>query len=79
MTKRHKFKQKLDEKKQILSKEMKEDLDTNLDMIVALIRNYRNESGHPNGKVLSREQCYVNLQLFIPCCKKIYDLMNFFK
>lgn len=74
-----KFKQKLNEKKQDLPKELKDDLDVNLDMIIALIRNYRNESGHPNGKVLSREQCYVNLQLFIPCCKKIYELMKFFK
>ncbi len=75
----NKFKQKLNEKKSDLPKELKEDLDTNLDMIVSLIRNYRNESGHPNGKVISREQCYVNLQLFIPCCKKIYELMSYYK
>lgn len=75
----NKFKQKLNEKKPDLPKELKEDLDTNLDMIVSLIRNYRNESGHPNGKVISREQCYVNLQLFIPCCKKIYDLMTYYR
>jgi hypothetical protein len=75
----NKFKQKLNEKKPDLPKELKEDLDTNLDMIVSLIRNYRNESGHPNGKVISREQCYVNLQLFIPCGKKIYDLMTYYR
>jgi hypothetical protein len=75
----NKFKQKLDRKKQDLPKEVKDDLDINLDMILPLIRNYRNESGHPNEKVPSREQCYVNLQLFIPCCKKIYELMEFFK
>ncbi len=66
----NKFKQKLDGKKQDLPKEVKDDLDINLDMILPLIRNYRNESGYPNEKVPSREQCYVNLQLFIPCCKK---------
>jgi hypothetical protein len=75
----NKFKQKLNEKKPDLPKELKDDLDTNLDMIVSLIRNYRNESGHPNGNVISREQCYVNLQLFIPCCKKIYDLMTYYR
>jgi hypothetical protein len=75
----NKFKQKLNEKKADLPKELREDLDTNLDMIVSLIRNYRNESGHPNGKVISREQCYVNLQLFIPCCKKIYELMEYYR
>lgn len=75
----NKFKQKLDEKKSDLPKGLREDLDTNFDMIVSLIRNYRNESGHPTGAVISREQCYVNLQLFIPCCKKIYDLMEYYR
>jgi len=72
------FKQKLTEKKRDLPEELKDDLDINLDMITSLIRNYRNESGRPNEKVLLREQCYVDLQLFIPCCKKIYALMEFF-
>jgi len=72
------FRTRLNEIKKDLPKEILEELETNLDFIVALIRNYRNESGHPSKKVLSREQCYVNLQLFIPCCKKIYELMNFF-
>ncbi|OPY37337.1 MAG: hypothetical protein A4E35_01252 [Methanoregula sp. PtaU1.Bin051] len=75
----NKFKQKLNEKKSELPKELREDLDINLDMIVSLIRNYRNESGHPTGAVISREQCYVNLQLFIPCCKKIYELMAYYR
>lgn len=75
----NKFKHKLTEIKKDLPSDLKEDLDTNLDMIVSLIRNYRNESGHPSGKVLSREQCYVNLQLFIPCCKRIYELRDFFE
>lgn len=75
----NKYKQKLSEKKQDLPYELREDLDINLDMIVSLIRNYRNESGHPTGKVISREQSYINLQLFIPCCKKIYDLKNYYK
>lgn len=75
----NKFRYKLREIQRDLPPNIKEDLDTNLDMIVSVIRNFRNESGHPNGKVLSREQCYVNLHLFIPCCKKIYDLMEFFR
>lgn len=75
----NKFKHKLTEIKKNLPSSLREDLDTNLDMIVSLIRNYRNESGHPSGKVLSREQCYVNLQLFIPCCKRIYELRDFFE
>lgn len=73
------FRNGLNPIKKDLPKEIAEDLETNLDAVVALVRNYRNESGHPSGKVLSREQCYVNLQLFIPCCKKIYDLRKYFE
>ena len=72
------FRNGLDRMKKSLPKGIAEDLETNLDAVVALVRNYRNESGHPSGKILSREQCYVNLQLFIPCCEKIYKLRQFF-
>jgi len=72
------FRNGLNQMKKDLPREIAEDLETNLDAVVALIRNYRNESGHPSGKVLSREQCYVNLQLFVPCCEKMYKLRQFF-
>ncbi len=75
----NKFRQKLEIKRKDLPTDLQNDLEINLDMISALIRNYRNESGHPNNNVLSREQCYINLQLFIPCCKKIFELKEFFK
>jgi len=58
--------------------EIREDLDTNFSGIVAIIRNFRNESGHPSGKIISREQCYILMQLFIPYCKKIYQMNDFF-
>jgi hypothetical protein len=61
-----------------LPDEIKENLDTNLDGIMNTIRNFRNDSGHPSGNIISREQCYVNLNLFIPCCKKAYQLIDFF-
>lgn len=58
--------------------EIKENLDTNLEGIMNTIRNFRNDSGHPSGNIISREQCYVNLNLFIPYCKKAYQLIDFF-
>ena len=72
------FRNGLDRMKKDLPKEITEDLETN-SMDRRPRQNYRNESGHPSGNVLSREQCYVNLQLFIPCCEKIYDLRKFFE
>jgi hypothetical protein len=74
----NKFKNILDQNRSILPASVKEDLDTNLTGIISMIRNFRNESGHPSGKIISREQAFVLLQLFIPCCKKIYQLIDFF-
>ncbi|HAN91877.1 MAG TPA: hypothetical protein DCQ33_07330 [Nitrospira sp.] len=57
---------------------IKENFESDFAGILNMIRNYRNESGHPSGRIISREECFVLLRLFIPCCKKIYDLLNFF-
>lgn len=62
-----------------LPPEIKEDLDTHFAGILSVIRSYRNESGHPTGKIMDREQTFVLLQLFIPYCKKQYQLMQFFR
>jgi hypothetical protein len=79
LPKLNKFKQILNQHIGEFSPEIKEDLDTNFSGIIAIIRNFRNESGHPSGKIISREQCYILLQLFIPYCKKIYQLKKFFE
>jgi hypothetical protein len=63
----------------VLPAEVKEDLDTHFAGILSVIRTYRNESGHPTGKIIDREQAFVLLQLFIPYCKKQYQLMQHFK
>jgi hypothetical protein len=43
-----------------------EDLDINLNAVQSIIRIARNEAGHPSGaRPPSREQCYVNLQIFV--------------
>lgn len=54
-------------------------LDTNLLGIFEMIRNYRNDAGHPTGKSILREQVYANLQIFIPYCKKVYQLKEYFE
>ena len=79
LPKLNKFKKVLDGNVGILPSNVKEDLDTNFSGIISMIRNFRNESGHPSGKIISREQTYVLLHLFITCCKKMYQLMDVFK
>jgi len=56
----------------------REDLDTQFLGILSIIRTFRNESGHPTGKIIDREQAYVLLHLFVPYCKKMYQLREFF-
>lgn len=72
------FKKIIDNDKTLLPSKVKEDLDTQFASILAMIRNFRNESGHPSGKIIDREQCYILLQLFIPCCEKIYQMIDAF-
>lgn len=62
-----------------LPAEIKEGLDIDFAGILSVIRNFRNDSGHPSGKTLGREQTYVLLQMFVPYCKKVYQLIAFFK
>ena len=71
----NKFKNILDQQSGVLPSAVKEDLDTHFAGILSVIRTFRNQSGHPTGKVIDREQAYVLLQLFIPYCKKMYQLM----
>jgi hypothetical protein len=73
------FKRILDQNLNLLPARVKEDLDTQFMSTVSMIRNFRNESGHPSGRIIEREQCYVLLQLFIPCCEKIYQLIGVFQ
>ena len=75
----NKFKNKLDQQIKTLPPAIREDLDTYFAGILSVIRNYRNQSGHPTGKIIDREQMYVLLNLFISYYKKMYQLMDYFK
>lgn len=75
----NKFKNILDQNLKGLPAELKEDLDTHFAGILSVIRNFRNQSGHPTGKIMDREQTFVLLQLFVPYCKKLYQMNDYFK
>ena len=74
----NKFKNILDQQVRSLPPEIKEDLDTHFAGILSIIRNFRNQAGHPTGKIIGREQAYVLLQLFVPYCRKMYQLMEYY-
>jgi len=75
----NKFKNILDQNLKALPAEIKEDLDTHFSGILSVIRNFRNQSGHPTGKIMDREQTFVLLQLFVPYCKKLYQMNDYFQ
>jgi len=72
------FRKKLDSIKGELPRSFSDDLDIQLDGIFNLIRNCRNDVGHPTGRKIERRLAFANLQLFIPYCKRIYDLIEYF-
>jgi len=74
-----KFRRILDQHRKTLPPEVREDLDTNFSGIQSIIRTVRNQSGHPTGQIVDREQVYVLLNLFVPYCRKMYQLIDHFK
>jgi hypothetical protein len=79
LQKLNKFRNRLDTMLKVLPAEIREDLDTHFAGILSVIRTFRNQSGHPTGKIIDREQTFVLLQLVIPYCRKQYQLMEYFK
>ena len=59
-----------------LDSSIRGNIETNLDGIGNFMRLQRNDSGHPTGTKKSRDEMFVNLRLFVPYCKQIYDLVD---
>ena len=74
-----KFKAIIANDKALFSQDIRESFDTQFLGIQSMIRIYRNESGHPTGKIIDREQAFVNLRLFIPFGKMVHYLLNHYK
>ena len=75
----NKFKAIITPDKGSFPQNVRESFDTQFLGIQSMIRIYRNESGHPTGKVIDREQAFVNLRLFIPFGKMVHSLMDHYK
>jgi len=76
-------KKKFDEvKKEIINirpklpRDVQENLETHLEGVFNVIRVTRNEAGHPTGRIIRRDEAFVNLRLFVHYLKKIYQLID---
>jgi hypothetical protein len=66
--------------KQKLPRELAENVDSLLRGVFDLIRNSRNDSGHPaSGVYVDRDTNYSHLKLFVPYCRRIYGLIEWFE
>jgi len=49
-------------------------LDTTINSIFSLLKDYRDDSGHPTGRVVARDEAHANLKLFAVYCTNSYIL-----
>ena len=56
-----------------------EDMDIFLNGVFHIIRRYRNQSGHPSSKKITREVAFCNLQLFPSYASHINELIKYLK
>jgi hypothetical protein len=72
------FKKRIESHKNRLPGELKDNLTINFDCILNLLRIYRNESGHPSGRKISRVDAKANLQILPVYLERLYKLKTFF-
>lgn len=61
-----------------VDKELTDGIDIVISGIFELLRQNRNSTGHPIGKLMSKDRVFASLQLFVTYCKRIYELIDFF-
>jgi hypothetical protein len=66
--------------KSALPKNLTDSIDSLLRGVFDLIRNSRNDAGHPaSGTTVDRDLVYSHLRLFIPYSARIYGLIHWFE
>lgn len=59
--------------------EIRDNMDSNLNGIFNLIRTQRNDSGHPTGKRISRDNMFINLRIFPAYCETVHKILSHLK
>ncbi|MBD3306447.1 hypothetical protein GF339_08615 [candidate division KSB3 bacterium] len=72
------FRKRIDTRKAELPVELADNMSLTFDSVLDLLRISRNESGHPTGKSISREDQYISLQMFGRYLQRLYNLRKFF-
>lgn len=72
------FRKRVEPLKSSIPGELSDGMSLTLDSVLDLLRIYRNEAGHPTGKQVTREDAFINLQMFARYLQKLYALKAFF-
>lgn len=62
-----------------LPTDVQENIDSELQGIFNLIRYQRNDTGHPTGKLVTRDEMFMSLRLFRTFCNKLYQLVHWLR
>ena len=60
-----------------LPEALQDGMDLWLNSVLDLLRVYRNDAGHPKGKTMDRDDCFINLRMFARYVHKMYVLKEF--
>jgi hypothetical protein len=72
------FREATGARKSAIPREMADNLALTLDSVLDVLRVYRNDSGHPTGKVIDRKDAFINLQMAARLLEKMHALKAFF-
>ncbi len=65
------FQQKLRSKRDLLPAEVADGFDLTMNAVGDLLRVYRNDAGHPTDRQVDRDDCFINLRMFVRYARKL--------
>jgi hypothetical protein len=72
------FRKRVEKYKPDLPQDISDGMSLSFDSILDLLRIFRNEAGHPTGKKYTRDDAFINLQMFLRYLQKMYALKEYF-
>lgn len=72
------FRKRIEPRKADLPNELADGMSLTFDAVLDLLRIRRNDSGHPTGKPMLREDQYISLQMFSRYLQRLYQFRTFF-
>jgi hypothetical protein len=73
------FRSRLETARPKLPAHLRDNLDIRLNSTVEILRLYRNDAGHPTGKIPDRQTCRIHLIVFADVLARYYGLLELFR